>query len=185
MNALIFSEKETKSDNASDVIDKQENTGPIRSSVIVLTTQIIIPLLFTDIIYALLSYFFLRVHFLNLGLPLNLDHYSLAILTIIHILKTLIQIYFVVQIVLKWAGYTYYIVDEHLIKREGIFTITEKSYDLKNIRTVAIHQSLIGKIFHYGDVVAETSASGGYMENVTLIGVADPQKYERKLLHNI
>ncbi len=184
MGSIIFSSNKNEgSKNPEPPKAIPHTSDPIRSSTVILIWQIIVLLIVTDVIYALINYFFLRVHFLNLNLPFDLDHYVIGILMIIHVFKTILQIYLLVQIVLKWAGQTYFIHNEHLVKREGIMTITEKSYDLKNIRAVTIHQSIIGKFFHFGDVVVETSASGGYMERFVIIGISNPQKYERLLLH--
>lgn len=156
---------------------------PIKRSIIVLSLQIIILLITTDTFYALINYFFLKVHFLGLTLPFDLHHYTILILYFAHILKSLIQIFFILQLIFKWKGQSYYIINEHLVKREGIFTITEKNYDLKNIKSVTIHQSILGKIFHFGNVVLEISASGGYKEKLTILFVSNPQIYEGLLSH--
>lgn len=158
---------------------------PIRGSIVALVIRIATVLLFGDVSYALLSVFFLKIYFLNLELPFDLHHHSILILAISHVVKNFIQLYFIMLIASNWVSKTYFIINKQLIKRSGVFTNEEKIYDLKNIRSVIVRQSLVGKFFHYGDVTAETSASGGYMENVTLIEVADPQKYESKLLHSV
>ena len=156
---------------------------PIKRSVIVLSLQIIILLLTTDSVYALINYFFLKVHFLGLSLPFDLHHFTILILYITHILKSLVQIFILLQLIFKWKGLSYYIINEHLVKKEGIFTITENNYDLKNIRSVTVHQSILGKIFRYGNVVLEISASGGYKEKLTISFVSNPQRYEGLLPH--
>jgi uncharacterized membrane protein YdbT with pleckstrin-like domain len=57
----------------------------------------------------------------------------------------------------------------------------EKIYDLDIVRSVSIRQSWLGKIFRYGTVNVEISASGGYTDRATLAGVSDPQQYEKML----
>ena len=156
---------------------------PIKRSIIVLSLQIIILLLTTDAVYGLINFFFLKVHFLGLTLPFDLHHYTILILYITHLLKSLVQIFFLLQLIFKWKGQSYCIINEHLVKKEGIFTITEKNYDLKNIRSVTVHQSIFGKIFHFGNVVLEISASGGYQEKLTILFVSNPQIYEGLLPH--
>lgn len=86
---------------------------------------------------------------------------------------------------MHWASTLYFIDQNQLFKRTGILSVTEQAYELANIRSVKVHQSPIEKIFHFGNIEIETSASGGYMEKVTLQEISDPQKYERKLLHTV
>lgn len=63
----------------------------------------------------------------------------------------------------------------------ALLNCSEKIYDLDIIRSVSIDQSWLGKIFKYGTMNIEISASGGYTDQITLFGVANPQKYENML----
>ncbi len=80
-----------------------------------------------------------------------------------------------------WLGSSYFVADTHLVKRNGVFNIIEKIYDLDNIRSVSVHQGVIGKLFHFGDVIIEISASGGYMDQIILVGLDSPEKFEHKI----
>ncbi len=155
----------------------------IRGSVVVMVWQLVIFLIFTDAIYTLINTFLLQVYFLQLTLPFDLHHKILLLLTLLHIGKSIIQIGFVVIIVTHWVGRSYYIIEKHLIKRQGLFSIKEKIYDLGNIRSVTVNQSFLGKLLHFGDVVIETSASGGYMDKIFVTGIANPENFETKLRH--
>lgn len=161
------------------------DSEPIRASFVALIIRIAIALLITDLTYTAMSFFFLKIYFLNLTLPFDLHHHVILILSVSHILKNLVQMYFLVIISLTWASRMYFIGQKQLFKRSGILSVTEQAYDLANIRSVIVHQSLIEKILHFGNVEIDTSASGGYMEKVTLREVADPQKYENRLLHTL
>lgn len=55
----------------------------------------------------------------------------------------------------------------------------EKIYDLDIVRSISIRQSWFGKIFRYGTVNVEISASGGYTDQTTLSGVSDPQQSKK------
>lgn len=160
------------------------NREPIRSSIFALIIRIATVLLVGDISYALLSFFLLNIYFLNVALPFDLHHHSILILAVSHVVKNVIQLYTIVMVALHWSTRIYFLVEKQLVKRNGLLTVEEKIYDLKNIRSVTVRQSLLGKMFHYGDVLAETSASGGYMETVTLVEVSEPEKYEQRLLNS-
>ncbi|EKE06310.1 MAG: hypothetical protein ACD_19C00017G0010 [uncultured bacterium] len=82
---------------------------------------------------------------------------------------------------MKWLGNSYFITDTCVVKRDGIFNVVEKTYDLKDIRSVIVHQNIIGKLFHFGDIVIETSASGGYKDEIVLNGFDEPQEIEHKV----
>ena len=154
---------------------------PIRESLILFIIKIASVLIVTDTIYAVLNFVLLQAFFLNHELPLNLHAYAPYILTVLHLVKTILQVWGISSIVFQWVGNSYQITNRHLIHSTGIMNCTEKIYDLNIIRSISIQQSWIGKIFKYGTVNIEISASGGYTDQVTLFGVANPQQYENML----
>ena len=166
---------------------EQENvhdSEPIRGSIVALIIRIAAALLLADLAYTAISFFFLKIYFLQGTLPFDLHHHILLILTVAHIAKNIVQLYCIVVTSVRWASRMYFIADKQLFKREGILSVTEHVYDLGNIRSVIVRQSLPGKLLRFGNVVIETSASGGYMETVTLSEVTDPERYETRLLHS-
>ena len=188
MGNTVFTRNNGKRLNKTD--QEEESNGidgvePIRASVAILAIQLVTLLVATDLLYVLVNYFLMKAYFLETSLSFNLHTFIVPILAVLHIAKSFFQISFIISIVMGWIGKSYFIVDKHLIKRDGIFTIAEKIYDLDNVRSVTVHQSLVGKMFHFGDVIVETSASGGYMDQITFTGVSDPQKFEHKILMKI
>lgn len=169
--------------NNGESAEQSHQSEPIRGSVIVMVWQLVIFLIFTDLVYTLTNTLLMRVYFLQLTLPFDLHHKIFLLLAILHIFKSILQIFFIVTIVMHWIGKSYYIAEKHLIKREGIFSIREKIYDLNNIRSVTVNQSFLGKFFHFGDVLIETSAAGGYMDKILVSGIAKPENFEAKLRH--
>lgn len=125
----------------------------------------------------------MKVYFLQLTLPFDLHHKIFLLLAFLHVGKSVLQIFFITTVILRWNGKSYQISRKQLIKREGTFTIKEKIFDLNNIRSVTVHQSFLGKFFHFGDVVIETSASGGYHDKISITGIANPENVEAKLRH--
>lgn len=156
---------------------------PLRGSVVVLIWQLVIFLIFTDAFYVIINTFLMRAYFLKLTLPFDLHHMIVLLLAIVHIIKSIFQIFFIVATVLNWIGKSFYLVEKHLIKHQGLISKKEKIYDLNNIRSVTVKQTLLGKLLHFGDVVVETSASGGYKDKILIGGIANPEKFEEKLRH--
>ena len=95
--------------------------------------------------------------------------------------KFIMQTYYAVYVVLSWVKNNFYITEDKIVHCKGILTIDEEIYNTSSIRTVKSHQSLLGRIFNYGNVVVEVSASGGYHKDILLGGIVNPKKYERIL----
>lgn len=157
------------------------NKEPIRASVATLAIQLISLLVFTDLVYSVINFFLMKVYFLQGVLPFDSHRYIVFILALLHIGKSFFQVIFVLKFVMKWIGDSYFIAEAHLVKRSGIMSVIEKTYDLDNVRSITVNQGILGKLFRYGDVVIETSASGGYMDQIILAGLADPEQFEHKI----
>ncbi|NCU27345.1 PH domain-containing protein, partial [Candidatus Nomurabacteria bacterium] len=50
--------------------------------------------------------------------------------------------------------------DKRVAARMGIISEVFKASSFKHITSVKVRQGLLGKIFHYGDVVIDTSGTG-------------------------
>ena len=154
---------------------------PIRESFVLFIIKIASIIIVIDMVYAALNFILLRAFFLNHDLPFNIHDLTAYILTLLHLAKTLIQVWGILSIVFRWVGNSFHITDKHLVHHEGIINCIEKIYDLDIIRSISIKQSWFGKIFKYGTVNIEISASGGYTDQVTLRGVNNPGQYEKML----
>ena len=162
-------------------MNKETNTEPIRASVATLAIALISLLIFTDVIYSIINFFLMKVYFLQGVLPFDTHRYIIFILAMLHIGKSIFQVIFVLKFVMKWIGSSYFIVDSRLVKRDGIMSIVEKTFDLDNIRSITINQGILGKLLHYGDIVIEISAPGVYLDQILLSNLTDPQKFEQKI----
>lgn len=151
--------------------------APIRGSYIIFVAKLLLTLFLFEIIYAAIFYF------LTLGVffPFDLHHHISIGIFILEIMKILIQVFLIFYVSLSWASNVYYISGKHLIKRSGILNTEEDIYEFDTVRSVAVNQSFLGRLFHYGDITLKTSASGGYQVIVTIAGVQDPRKYEQRI----
>lgn len=180
-SVTLYRTVKTEGQQDSDFNPQVAITEPIRESLVLFVIKITTVLIVTDLIYAILNFILLRAFFLNHELPFQMHSSAPYILTFLHLVKTTFQVWGISAIVLRWVGSSYHITDKHLVRREGIMNCIEKIYDLDIVRSVSIHQSWLGKIFRYGTVNIEISASGGYTDQVTLFGVSNPQQYEKML----
>lgn len=181
-NALaLYHTVKTDDRGVQDSNDRVAVTEAIRENLVLFIIKIASLLIVTDLIYAVLNFILLRAFFLNHKLPFNIHDVAAYILFFLHLAKTALQIWGISAIVFHWVGNSYHITKEHLVHRKGIINCIEKIYDLDIIRSVSIQQSWLGKIFKYGTVNIEISASGGYTDQVILFGVSNPQQYEKML----
>lgn len=153
--------------------------APIRGSLFILVAKLLVILLLFELLYGVIFY----VLTLGIPLPFDLHHHIDVVILVFEILKILIQVFLIANITLSWANNVYYldVSGKRLIKRTGIISLKEDVYDLNIARSLAVSQSWIGRLFHYGDVTLKTSASGGYQEIVTIAEIQDPQKYEQAI----
>jgi len=147
---------------------------PVRGSLFLLSFRLAVMMLVFDLLYAGVFY----IVTLGIALPSNSHQYISAFLFVIQIGKTFIATLLMVQLVLYWVNNTYYFTEKHIVKRSGLLTIKEEVFHYDNIRSIAINQSWLGKLLHYGDIFLKSSASGGYQDDIFLTGIENPQKYE-------
>ena len=173
----------TKTDNqdSKNSDNRTSITEPIRESLILFIIKIASVLVITDMVYAALNFILLRAFFLNHELLFNIHDMTAYILTLFHFVKTAFQVWGISAIVFRWVGNSCHITDRHLVHHAGVLNCIEKIYDLDIVRSVSIQQSWLGRIFRYGTVNIEISASGGYTDQVTLFGVSNLQQYENML----
>ncbi len=177
----LYSTARTNSREPEDSDGETAINEPIRESLMLFVIKIASVLIIIDLVYAVLNFVLLRAFFLNHELPFNIHDQTAYILTFLHLAKTALQVWGISAIVFRWVGNSYHITPRHLVHHQGIMNCIEKIYDLDIVRSVSIQQSWLGKIFRYGTVNIEISASGGYTDQVTLFGVTNPQQYEKML----
>ena len=177
----LYNTTRTDSLNYEDSGNRVSITEPIRGSLGLFIIRIATILVVTDMGYAALNFIILRAFFLDHELPFNIHDLTAYILTFVHLIKTALQVWGVSAIVFRWLGNSYRITQKHLVHHAGIINCVEKIYDLDIVRSISRRQSWSGKLFKYGSVNIEISASGGYTDQITLNGVTNPQLYEKML----
>lgn len=154
----------------------QKSLHHIHDSAIPLAGRIFFIILVLEIVYGAFIYFFF---FTEIGRTIQYQRNYIIIFS--YPFKFILQAYSVIYVLLFWATNNYYITENKIVHCKGILNIDEEIYDISSIRSVKSYQNIIGRIFNYGNVIVEVSASGGYHKNILLIGIASPKKYERIL----
>ena len=154
----------------------QKSLHHIHDSAILLGAKVVFALLAVELLYYIFIYF---IFFTEMGqlIPYQRNY----VILFSTLFKFIMQTYYAVYVVLSWVKNNFYITEDKIVHCKGILTIDEEIYNTSSIRTVKSHQSLLGRIFNYGNVVVEVSASGGYHKDILLGGIVNPKKYERIL----
>lgn len=145
----------------------------MNEGVFILGFKLFVILFLMDIFYVFIDIFLLQANF-----PYDYYHHINLLLLFFHAIKSLIQIFLIFVVVFRWLYHKYYIdcLEKKLIELKGFFYTDEKLIDLKNIREIRINQSILGKLFRYGDIILNATASGGYQEKITLKRIQDPHR---------
>jgi uncharacterized membrane protein YdbT with pleckstrin-like domain len=149
-----------------------EMVKPIRRSLIILITRIILVLFVTDTLYA-----FLLLANVAGYIPTDLIFSYGVFLWIIYTAKYLLLTYAIVKMVIDWVGTLYYVTNGHLIRQRGMLHITETVFQLADIDSAVMSQSWLGRMFNFGDVTIEFTVAR-QKEFVNLYAINDPQRYE-------
>ena len=154
----------------------QKSLHHIHDSAVLLGARVVFAFLAVELLYYVFIYF---LFFTEIGLSVQYQRSYIILFS--SLLKFILQTYYVVYVVLAWVKNNFYITEDKLVHCKGILTVDEEIYDISSIKSVKSHQSLIGRIFNYGNVIVEVSASGGYHKDILLRGIVNPKKYERIL----
>lgn len=145
----------------------------IHGSTFLLALKLFLVFFVGDLLYFVVDIFFLGV------LQSDLYSHIVFVLTIFHLFKSFVQISLVFVVVFHWLYHKYHIDygQKKLYEHRGFFHTRERMSDLRNVRDVVMEQDMVGKMFHYGDIVLTITASGGYVEKVVLKRIQDPELY--------
>lgn len=165
-----------------DLLMKQETQpehdfAQIKSSVAILAMKLLALLFIVEALYVGLFY----ILTIASNLPLEWHHHSSIILLGTNLVKIILEFSFILYLFFEWAGISYIITKKHIIKRVGIMSSREEIFHFDNIRAITVNQSVLGKLFNYGDIELKTSASGGYQAALILVSINNPHKYEAHL----
>jgi uncharacterized membrane protein YdbT with pleckstrin-like domain len=110
-----------------------------------------------------------RQHILVLAKPVLLNLAVLAILAIVVykygdariLFLELIPLGYLVLKFFSWKQREYILTDRRIVKQEGVFSVSSFDAPLDKINNVFHQQSLMGRLFQYGEVGLETASEQG------------------------
>ncbi len=141
-----------------------------------LALRIFLLLFLIDTAYALLIMLFLSIN------P-SPNYYTglLILLWATHTAKYIATTFLLLRLLLVWLSEFYAIENGHLTIHSGIYAISEKVYDLAQLKQVKVHQDWFGRRFNFGDLALRISSSGSH-ETIELHDIVNPQISERQFI---
>lgn len=153
----------------------------MRSSIYQLFITIIVGLAGIDFLYTIGTFLLSKTYIVQTPLPFDLHHHVFFLMFMLGLVKSVVQFTWISSSIIRWATQSFVVSGHELIHRTGLFTIKETIHDLRNIRSVTIQQTLLGKLFHFGSINVEISASGGFQEFIYLSAIAYPEQFQHLL----
>lgn len=101
----------------------------------------------------------------------------IGVLLLAHTFKYAVITVAVVKLFADWAGRTYYLAGHQLVERLGLLTATQTTYELAQVKSVAIQQGWLGRRFNYGTIKL-TFASTGNQTIILLRDINEPKRYQ-------
>ena len=160
-------------DNRKSQAGTSIHNEPIRGSTALLLGRIFLAMVGTDAVYLTIriTFFELNPQWIS-STTLDIVFFSFLVFSFI------VQILLIYTVLLHWLNRRYYLEGNRLIIRKGIFTTTERTYDLKNLRSVIVTQDLLGKMLNVG-TISLVITSPSISEEVFLSEVPFPHRIEQ------
>lgn len=148
---------------------------PIRETTVLLVFRIVFLLFLIDAIYLTIRIFALdlNIHFI--------PHHDITFLFLTFLASLyIIQGIAVAVFIQLWTHKYYFIEADKLTERKGIFTRTERVYELKNTKSVILHQGFLGHLFRYGTVTI-TITSPNIKEELILVNISQAPEISQNI----
>ena len=87
-----------------------------------------------------------------------------------------------ITLVAQWANEGYYLKENELIVKRGIIAKTETAYPYANMQSVTLQQSVVGRIFNFGQVTIFLPTLG---KDVIFTEISHPKAFTEKIKSHI
>lgn len=143
---------------------EKQITGNIRESTYIFLLKIVSQM-FLSIVLILICMF--------------LGQFGLTLIaSIISFIIFIITVFLMVSAVLRWYTHYYYFTENEIVYKTGVLGFSEKSVLFKEVESVNVNLSLLGRILNFGTIAisGDTAAS-----TMTLTNVAKPRELGEKI----
>lgn len=81
----------------------------------------------------------------------------------------------IISVAIKKVCTSYIVTNKRICSKEGLFAKRKVEVDIKDIRSIETNQSILGRIFGFGNVLISTAGTGGV--EVAIIGISKPNSF--------
>lgn len=107
----------------------------------------ILKLVMIEVIITLISFLTRFLSFNYLGEILN----NLILIVEILVIQ-IFNLYLILNVIFSWLSIEYILRNDEIVIREGLIKIKETTYEIANLQSMSINQSLFGRIFNFGTI---------------------------------
>lgn len=97
-----------------------------------------------------------------------------------YIVIAILQVIFILFVVLQYTNEYYEIKPQLIVRKKGIISHIKETYSLRNIERITVHQGIVGRWFHFGDVELYNPS---LKETNYLVGVPNPSFIAQQIEH--
>ena len=90
----------------------------------------------------------------------------------------LVQLIVVIYLFLKWSSISYHFDGQELLRKTGIFFQKVQSFDIYNLDSISFHQTLLGRLFNYGNISLHFSN-----KKFLLKQIPNPECFTKRMNH--
>lgn len=115
----------------------------IRQTVAIPITKLVM----IEIIITLISFFARFLSFNYLGEILN----NLILIVEILVIQ-IFNLYLILNVIFSWLSIEYILRNDEIVIRQGLIKSKETTYEIANLQSMSINQSLMGRLFNFGTI---------------------------------
>lgn len=117
---------------------------------------------------------------MKFGLELLNSNFSLGFSTVqitsaLFAIFTTLQLTLLLYLILNWVNTVYEITDKEVVYRTGIIGKRARAYDMSNVQSSYVEQSILGRLFNFGKV---TLYSPALKSDLYFSDVPNPQMFK-------
>lgn len=147
----------------------------IRKSPVALVVKIILAEILIEAIYLVLSLSLTQISE-QLANGYEASRFALSVLFIV------IAVSVIAVLVAQWANEVFILEKDDLAVSQGIISKRVQTYPYANMQSVTVNQSLLGRLFNYGNVTIYIPVLG---KNVSFMEISSPYHFAEKLKSHI
>lgn len=171
--------------NGSEEKDKMKIHQRIKRTLvpgeIVIKSYKVHPMFHAQFLWSIILYIAIGSLFLLWGWGENIMRFGINMSQVVRVIGYIIigySLWLYIYGILVWYFMGRALTNKRILKCVGIFSISEVETNLADIQTINVNQSLLGRVFNYGDLILQLK----HQEERPLSMMSDPFQFKRQIV---